>query len=95
MKKLYLILLIMFLGVGASQAQGLTLNITGSVVNNNTGVPYNYVELQIYANGGIFYTDSTFTDTSGNFLFNPFINPSISQGVIIVQTLDCNGYFLN
>ncbi|MEZ4824866.1 MAG: PKD domain-containing protein [Bacteroidia bacterium] len=90
MKRLSLLFLVLLATLSMSRAQ-YQLFINGDVNNNGTPVPFQTVFISLQSGGFLYYVDSTFTDSLGNFYWVTTVQNQFPQGLITVSTPGCNG----
>jgi len=97
MKKLLTMLFLMTMAVSMVFAQQPYVTLTGHVINQETGIPVAGQPIFISVDSINFpgYTNQVFTDSSGFYSDQIPYMAGVTQGQIVVSTIDCNGQMVS
>lgn len=97
MKKLFTMLILMTMAVSMAFAQQPYVTLTGHVINEQTGFPVAGQAMYISVDSINFsgYTNQVFTDSSGFYTDQIPYMAGVTQGLIAVSTIDCNGQMVS
>lgn len=97
MKKLLALLFLMTMAVSMAFAQQDYVTLTGHVINQETGIPVAGQPMFISVDSINFpgYTNQVFTDSSGFYTDQIPYMDGVTQGQIVVSTIDCNGQMVS